>query len=116
MAQFRERYQNVFSYTQSYDEAPSFDEVYGNYDAAFFESKALLAVYRWQGSGSYRYGIERVTIEHGEVTLFVRQLNNPMMITCDMAGWLLVTPVLKEDIQSCHVFDSVTLGPVKKNQ
>lgn len=65
------------------------------YDAAFFADRTLLAVYIGAGSGSYRFGLDRLSLDGGTLHLYVKrtapqETNGTYSLTADMAGWLLL--------------------------
>ncbi|MBO5196579.1 MAG: hypothetical protein J6C03_05735 [Clostridia bacterium] len=58
-------------------------------EKVYFENNLLLAVYYTSGSGSNRYSIENVYIDHNNKTITVSVLKTiPEVGTDDMSGWL----------------------------
>lgn len=71
------------------------EQALADYDAAFFADRTLLAVYIGAGSGSYRFGLDRLSLDGGTLHLYVKrtapqETNGTYSLTADMAGWLLL--------------------------
>ncbi len=71
------------------------EQALADYDAAFFADRTLLAVYIGAGSGSYRFGLDRLLLDGGTLHLYVKrtapqETNGTYSLTADMAGWLLL--------------------------
>ncbi len=104
--EFKNKYKDVFTMNQGYNEVASFNEVTANYDDEFFNNYSLILTYKEVSSGSFRYGITDVKKENGTLNLMVDKLNNPEVCTDDMVGWLLMAEVEKEYIKDCTFFDT----------
>ena len=87
----RIRYNGAVStvkYITSVDQLPDYD-VFKQYDAAFFQDKALVLVTQSTGSGSIRLEIDSLSVEDGEVKVKLKQTAGGDVSTSDMAAWLL---------------------------
>ena len=104
--EFKSKYKDDFTMDQGYDEIPSFNNETANYDDEFFKDNALILAYISVSSGSFRYGISKVTKGIETLMITVTQLNNPEVYTDDMAGWFLMAEVEKEYIKDCTKFDA----------
>jgi hypothetical protein len=62
------------------------------------------------GSGSYRFGFDRISITKDSVCVHVIQTNDPMFGTCDMAGWIITVAVPDSILKNCTSFDAVYDG------
>ena len=62
------------------------------------------------GSGSFRYGVKDIQIDHSTFCINVEQTNNPEVYTQDMAGWLILVETNKSDIQDCTEYDAQFIG------
>jgi len=99
LVQFEQAFASMFSFGTGYDEMPSFQEVKGAFDEAFFEKNTLVLVYVESGSGSYRYGVKDIYCDDSAMLIRVETRNHPMIITADMAGWFLMV-TLPDDLMS----------------
>lgn len=97
---------DVLSVDQGYDEIPSFNDVTAKYDEAFFDNNTLLVVYVPANSGSLRFGVGNVYCDEESVYVRVKQLNNPEVVTDDMAGWFLTVAIQDSTIRNCKSFDA----------
>lgn len=90
---------------------PSYEEAVGEYDEDFFETRSLVAVFIYAGSGSYRYGLHEVYKEpNGSLYVEVDFLNDSTAGSCDMAGWLLVCAIDKKDLEDVTDYHSYTVN------
>ena len=106
LEEFKNKYKDVFTMDQGYNEIASFNEVSSNYNDEFFNNHSLMLTYIEASSDSFRYGIADIKKENGTLTLRVEKLNNPEVYIDDMAGWLLMAEVEKEYIKDCTSFDA----------
>ena len=92
--------------TRAHGEVPCFDVVAKQYDAEFFEEKALLIVYVESGSGSCRYDVGSVawSAESNSLVVHAELTRSPK--TADMAGWFLCVAMNKDTVQNCTTFDA----------
>ena len=104
--EFKNKYKDVFTMDQGYNEVASFNDVTISYDDEFFNKNSLMLTYIEASSGSFRYGITDVKKENGTLVLRVEKLNDPEVYTDDMAGWLLMAEVEKDYIKDCKEFDT----------
>ncbi len=107
---FKEKFRDILTFDHGYNEVPSFNEITAGYDDSFFEEYSVILAYMTSGSGSYRYAVQRIEINGSDFCVYVSQTNDPEAVTADMAGWLLITEVRKEDIKECTDFDAVFAG------
>ena len=104
--EFKNKYKDVFTMNQSYNEVASFNDVTENYDDEFFNNHSLILTYQNASSGSFRYGISEVKKDNGVLILKVTQTNNPETYTENMSGWFLMAEVEKDYIKDCKEFDA----------
>ncbi len=104
--EFKNKYKDVFTMDQGYNEIASFNDVTANYNDEFFKNHSLMLTYKDASSGSFRYGITEVKKENGTLVLKVEKLNNPEVYTADMSGWFLMAEVEKEYIKDCTSYDT----------
>ena len=106
LARFKDRYQDILTLDQGYDEVPSFGEITASYDDSFFADHSLVLAYVEASSGSFRYAIQGVSCEGSTFCLDVVQTNDPETYTDDMAGWLVIAEVLDSEVADCTLFDA----------
>jgi hypothetical protein len=95
-----------YIWDKSWDEVKSFDEVTQKYDKEYYKTQSLLVVYISAGSGTYRYGLDKVEIQGDTLNFYARQTNYPSVIICDMAGWFLLVEVHDSTVKHCQVFNA----------
>lgn len=103
---FKQRYKEVFPFDESWDEVPSFNEATAHMDKEFFEEYTLLLVYVTAPNSNLRFGVNSVYNDSENLCIHVEQTNNPDVLEDMMAGWFILVPVEKEQIQSCTAFDA----------
>ena len=106
LARFEQEFSGCFTFGQGYDEMPSFNDVKGTYDEAFFEGNAMILVYVESGSGSERFGIKEILFDDTSMLLHTEELNNPFVVTDDLAGWFLMVTLPRELISGITSFDA----------
>ena len=77
---------------------PEAEAALAGYDAAFFADRALIAVYIGANSGTYRFGLDRLTAEGDRLYIRVKptypdSTDGTHAYTADMAGWLMLIEV-----------------------
>ena len=77
-----------------------------NINDDYFKSDSLFIVYVPSNSGSYRYKVQKVATDGEYFTVYVKQVNNPQIVSDDMAGWFLMLRIPKTQIEKCTVFDA----------
>lgn len=102
---FRVEFDDVLGLSASW-EPQNFVEASAGYDAAFFETNTLIAVYLCAGSGSDEYDVSGLTREGETLTVRIGQTNQPGLATQDLAGWLFLIAVDREDTAGCTAFDA----------
>ena len=107
---FAADYSDIFSFHAGYNEIPSFNEVISAYNEDYFSEHCLMCVYMVAGSGSFRYGVKDIQIDHCTFCINVEQTNNPEVYTEDMAGWLILVETSKSDTQGCTEYDAQFIG------
>ena len=110
LEQFKNDFADDFSFEQTRDGIQSFEMATENIDDEYFKSDSLFIVYVPSISGSYRYKVENVTTKSENFTVYVKQANNPQIVSDDMAGWFLMLRVPKTQIKDCTVFDAQMVG------
>ncbi|MBQ2676922.1 MAG: hypothetical protein IJF54_05955 [Clostridia bacterium] len=103
---FMTDFANELSFDQRHDECPSFNEVTAKYNDSFFKDKVLFGIYISSGSGSYRFGVHRVYNNGQSFTVTIKQLNDPEVVTMDMAGWMAFVEIDRAAVKDCTVFDA----------
>ena len=104
--EFKNKYKDVFTMDQGYNEVDSFNDATANYDDEFFNNHSLMLTYKEASSGSFRYGISEVKKDNGVLVIKVVKTNNPEVYTDDMSGWFLMAEVEKDYIKDCKEFDT----------
>ncbi len=92
--------------TRAHGEVPCFDVVAKQYDAEFFEEKALFIVYVESGSGSCRYDVGSVAWGANSSSLVIHAEVTRSPITADMAGWFLCVAMDKSLTQLFTTVDA----------
>ena len=103
---FIEVFKDIFTFNQSYNEVPSFSEVTASYDDDFFTKHSTVMAYVSASSGSYRYGVESVTMIDSTLCLNIYQINDPEVYTADMAGWFIIAELNPAVVGQCASFDA----------
>ena len=103
---FKENINGILSVDVSQDEMPSFNDASSGYNEIFFENNTLLLIYVSSGSGTYRYGVESIYYEDDSLCIQIKQLNNPEVVTFDMAGWFVTVALPDHIIKDCVEFDA----------
>lgn len=98
---------------QGYAEVPSFRDATSGYDETFFAAHSLALVYVPSGSGSFRYGLQEVSLRGTSLTLYIVQTNTPEVFTADMAGWFVLVELLDAEIGHCTSFDAQLGMPLR---
>ncbi len=104
---FNNQFKDSLSLSSGYNEVPSFEETTAGFGADFFNNNTLFLVYVTANSGSLRFALDNFSVEDGTFCADIIQTNYPEEVTDDMAGWLIVIPVSKDQIQGCTNFDAV---------
>ena len=110
---FKSTFKDTLTIDQGHDETPSFEYITAAYDDSFFSKYSLILSYVEASSGSYRFGVSDVYCDAKSFCMYIEQLNNPESYTADMAGWLIVVEVNKEDIADCTSFDAQLGKPLE---
>lgn len=103
---FKANYGDILAMAKSHDEMPSFETATAKYDDKFFEENTLFVVYVTAGSGTYRFDIDRVYCDDDSFRVYVKQTNNPEVVTMDMAGWFVTVAVKDDLVKECKFFDA----------
>lgn len=106
LEQFKFAFGEVLTMDSGYDEVPSFNDVTADYDETFFNENALMLVYVSAGSGTYRFGVNSVFCNGDSFCIHVEQLNNPEVVTEDMAGWFITVAVPDSMVANCSEYDA----------
>ena len=92
-------------YVTGMEELPE-EEVLQKYDAAFFETRALVIVYETVTSGSVKLELEKITVNADTASVFIRRTMAGEIGTSDMATWLLWAEVEKDLAYSWEIANS----------
>lgn len=103
---FRDTFAETLTFDCGYNGNPSFDEVAAEYGEDFFEKNSLVLVYVTASSGSYRFGVSDIVCDGENFLVYVSLLNNPEVVTCDMAGWFVTVEAEKNSFSETTVFDA----------
>ncbi len=106
LEQFKLSFSEVLTMDYGYDEVPSFNEVTAKYDKAFFEENTLMLVYIATNSGSLRFGVDNVFCDGTSFCIHAKHINNPEVVTEDMAGWFITVAVPDSMVATCNEFDA----------
>ena len=110
LEQFRTNYGGVFSMGATYNDALSFDGALAKAQwdrEMIFEDHSLLVIYVPSTSGSYRYGVQKVTADGASLCVSVEQKNDPEAVTCDLAGWFILMEIRDEEIRTYSSIDAL---------
>ena len=113
LEQFKTAFDGVLAMDYGYDEVPSFADVTGGCDEAFFAENTLMLVYVSAGSGTYRFAVSSVYCDETALCVHVAQTNHPEVVTDDMAGWFLTVAVPDSMVATCTDFDADLDAPEK---
>lgn len=102
LTQFKEAHSSYVS--SQYDEISSFAEETAEMDEAYFDTYTVFAVEA--SSGSYRFGVRDVAIDGNALCVHIQQTNDPELVTDDLAGWIMIISVPREDAADCTEFDA----------
>lgn len=106
LEQFKLAFGEVLAMDCGYDEVPFFKDATDQYDEAFFEENTLMLVYVGADSSAYRFGVNHVFCDGDSFCVHIGQVNDPEVITDDMAGWLVTVAVPDSMAASCTEFDA----------
>lgn len=106
LEQFKQTFGEVLTMDSGYNEVPSFNDVTANYDETFFNENTLMLVYVSASSGTYRFGVNSVFCDGNSFCIHIEQLNNPEVVTDDMAGWFITVAVPDSMVANCSEFDA----------
>ena len=84
-----------------------FNSVIQKYDDAFFEENTLFVTGISTYSGSFEYGVRDVYVENGCLYIDVEKLNDPQILTDDMAAWYITVAVPNTLLAECTKFATV---------
>ena len=113
LEQFKAAFDGVLTLDGGYNEVPSFLDATAAYDEAFFAENALVLAYVAAGSGSYRFAVDSVYCDETAFCVYVRQTNDPEVVTMDMAGWFVTVAVPDSMVETCAEFDADLNAPAE---
>lgn len=94
---------DVFTYNQSHDEVPSFNDLKSMYDESFFKNNHLIIVYLPEGSGSVRHKTESVSVVDGwNLDIAISRIR-PEDGTMDMSGWFALFEIPRNELKHVNV-------------
>lgn len=107
-----------FALVQSEEELSAFVETYGerfsskdvnsmpkSFDRDFFEKNGLILAYICSSSGGNRYAFDGFEIDSGNLVIKIKE--DGRGVTCDMAGWLAVIRVSKNQLEETQGIEVV---------
>ncbi len=106
LEQFKLTFGEALAMDYGYDEVPSFNDTTDQYDETFFEENTLMLVYVGASSGTYRFGVHSVFCDENSFCIHVEQVNDPEIVTEDMAGWFVTVAVPDSMVANCTEFDA----------
>ena len=106
LEQFKLNFDEVFGMNASHDGIPSFEHTTDDYGETFFEENTLMLVYVSANSGTYRFGVNSVFCDGTSFCIHVEQVNKPVIVTDDMAGWFITGAVPDSMVANCTEFDA----------
>lgn len=107
---FKAKYENFLAFDQGYNSTLSFNAALkkAQWDReGFFADHSLLAVYVPANSGSLRFAVHDIEVTYESVCVSVEQINQPGVVSDDMAGWFVFVEIADEEISSCYAFDAI---------
>ena len=107
---FKQTYAGVLTMDRGWNDVDSFDEAIKQAQwnqASFFAKNTLFVVYVPTNSGSYRFGVQDISLFDGAMCVYVTQLNHPEVVTDDMSGWFILIEVADAELRDCSSFDAV---------
>jgi hypothetical protein len=107
---FKAKYGGVLTMDRGWNDVDSFDEAIKQAQwnqASFFAKNTLFVVYVPTNSGSYRFGVQDISLFDGAMCVYVTQLNHPGNVTDDMSGWFILIEVADAELRDCSSFDAV---------
>ncbi len=104
---FKNQFKDSLSFSNGYDEVPSFDESTAGFGADFFDNNTLFLVYVSANSGSLRFALDSYSVVDDTFRADIIQTNNPEVVTDNTAGWLIVIPVSNDQLQNVQNYDAV---------
>ncbi|MBQ4333406.1 MAG: hypothetical protein IJC33_06490 [Clostridia bacterium] len=110
LERFISKYETVFTMNQGYDDRLSFEAAIAKAQwdrEGFFNEHSLLMIYVPANSGSFRFGVQKVTVTDNSICVVAEQKNDPEIFTEDMAGWMILMEVEDEEIGKYTSFDAV---------
>ncbi len=88
-----------------YSKDVNFNHYTSQYSASFFEKNELFVSFINASSGSFCYDVVSAVREQSLLRLFVAQTNNPPAHTADMAKWMFLVSISKDDLEGCDKYD-----------
>lgn len=103
---FKARFGEDNSFDYGYN-GKSFNANTADYNDAFFDENNLFLVYVSANSGSLQFDVNSIFNDGNSFCIYVNQINNPEVVTDDMAGWFITVAVPKSATESCTTFDAI---------
>ncbi|MBR2670817.1 MAG: hypothetical protein IKE27_01310 [Oscillospiraceae bacterium] len=107
LGDFRQKFSEVLTFDRGYNEMPSFDETAARYDDGFFADRSLLLVYVSASSGSFRYGIDRIEVNEGELCVHITEKIRPEVYDSAMSGWFVMVEIERQALDGITSYDAV---------
>ena len=110
---FKSEHNNIYSFDQSFEEVPSFEEIAVEYNDSFFSEHSILAVYIPSGQDSLRYSVKDIQYENAKLLINIQTdysalTDNSEENPVGTAGWFILIEIGKSDYQDCSSYDALT--------
>ena len=106
LEQFKNDFEDDFLFKATYNDEKSFEKATEGVDENFFNQYRMYLVYVSSNSGSYRYVIDNVVSEGDDFCIYVKQVNDPEVVTDNMAGWFAIFNQPKSDVKDYASYDA----------
>ncbi len=110
---FRQKFSEALTFDRGYNEISSFDEIAAEYDDRFFENRSVLIVYVSASSCSFRYGIDSIEVNGGDLCIHIVEKIHPEAYDSAMSGWFVMAGIDRATIDGITSYDAVddSAGP-----
>lgn len=93
-----------------YNDSTPLQTVLKKFDDDFYSESALLVVYLTESSGSIRHRVGSITAEDGRLAVSIVASSPSNPITDDMAGWLIVIPYAKVNLEGVTSYEALRVA------
>lgn len=105
LERFKTDFEDDFSFSSAYND-DSFEKAVEAIDENYFNQHRMYIVYVPSSSGSYRYVIDNVVSDGEDFCIYVKEANNPEIVTGDMSGWFVLFEQPKSDVKNYAAYDA----------